>query len=154
MPSDTYTLTPGTIPLLVSFPHAGTDIPASIARRMTSAALLRADTDWHLPRLYDFARGMGASMLIPRHSRYVIDLNRPPEDINLYPGQDTTGLVPVDTFGKEPLYEPAAAPQKAGEIEARDGVLRRAVDEASVGRLGVDVFARLLETVGGIEPGA
>ena len=63
---DTYTLTRGTIPLLLSFPHAGTDIPPSIARRMTPAALLRADTDWHLPQLYAFAREMGASTLVPR----------------------------------------------------------------------------------------
>ena len=42
---------------------------------------------------------MGASTLAARWSRYVIDLNRPPEDTNLYPGQDTTGLCPVDTFG-------------------------------------------------------
>jgi len=116
--SDTCTLSRGTIPLLVSFPHAGTDIPPSIARRMTPAALLRADTDWHLPRLYEFARAMGASMLVPRHSRYVIDLNRPPEDSNLYPGQDTTGLVPIDTFRKEPLYMPGEAPG-AGEIAER-----------------------------------
>src|SRR5215470_9717321 len=109
-PTDILTLTRGTIPLLVSFPHAGTDIPPSIARRMTPAALLRADTDWHLPRLYGFAQAMGASTLVPHHSRYVIDLNRPPQDTNLYPGQDTTSLVPVDTFRKEPLYPDGAAP--------------------------------------------
>src|SRR5258706_7221596 len=121
--TDTATLTPGTIPLLLSFPHAGTDIPPSIARRMTDAALLRADTDWHLPRLYAFAREMGASALVPRHSRYVIDLNRPPEDSNLYPGQDTTGLVPLDTFRKEPLYRPGEAPD-AHEMAERRGARR------------------------------
>ena len=98
MAFDACALTPGSIPLLVSFPHVGTDIPSSISRRMTDAALLRADTDWHLPQLYAFVHEMGASTLVPRYSRYVIDLNRPPEDSNLYPGQDTTGLVPIDTF--------------------------------------------------------
>jgi N-formylglutamate deformylase len=120
MASDAYTLTRGTLPLLVSFPHAGTDIPPSIARRMTEAALLRADTDWHLPRLYGFVRDMGASTLVPRHSRYVIDLNRPPEDTNLYPGQDTTGLVPVDTFRKEALYLPGETPGAAEIAERRE----------------------------------
>jgi N-formylglutamate deformylase len=119
--TDIFTLTRGTIPLLVSFPHAGTDVPPSIARRMTPAALLRADTDWHLPQLYGFARAMGASTLVPLHSRYVIDLNRPPEDTNLYPGQDTTGLVPLDTFRKEPLY---AAGEEPGAQELAE---RRAV---------------------------
>ena len=94
MASDACTLTEGDIPLLVSFPHAGTDIPDSIARRMTPAALMRADTDWHLPTLYAFVSQLGASTLVPNYSRYVIDLNRPPDDNNLYPGQDTTGLVP------------------------------------------------------------
>jgi N-formylglutamate deformylase len=118
MASDVFTLTPGRLPLLVSFPHAGTEIPQDIARRMTPEALLRADTDWHLPRLYAFVREMGASTLVPRHSRYVIDLNRPPEDSPLYPGQDTTGLVPLDTFRKEPIYRDGQAPG-AAEVEAR-----------------------------------
>jgi N-formylglutamate deformylase len=120
MASDICALTAGTIPLLVSFPHAGTDIPDSIARRMTPAALLRADTDWHLPQLYSFVHAMGASTLVPRCSRYVIDLNRPPEDTSLYPGQDTTGLVPLDTFRKEPLYPPGQAPDAAEIAERRE----------------------------------
>ncbi|HJV63809.1 MAG TPA: N-formylglutamate amidohydrolase, partial [Albitalea sp.] len=120
MATDLCTLTEGTIPLLVSFPHAGVDIPAGIARRMTPAALLRADTDWHLPRLYDFAQRMGASLLVPRCSRYVIDLNRPPEDTNLYPGQDTTGLVPLDTFRKQPLYLAGEEPGAAEIAERRE----------------------------------
>ncbi|HEX6703171.1 MAG TPA: N-formylglutamate deformylase [Albitalea sp.] len=120
MASDAFTLIRGSIPLLVSFPHAGTDIPPSIARRMTEAALLRADTDWHLPQLYAFVREMGASTLVPRWSRYVIDLNRPPEDSNLYPGQDTTGLVPIDTFRKEALYRPGEEPGAAEIVERRE----------------------------------
>ncbi|WP_426174250.1 N-formylglutamate deformylase [Massilia sp. TWR1-2-2] len=94
----------GSIPILVSMPHAGADIPDDIAARMAPCALARADTDWHLPQLYDFLGEMGASTIAARWSRYVIDLNRPPEDTNLYPGMDTTGLCPVDTFGRERLY--------------------------------------------------
>jgi len=108
----------GRLPLLVSIPHAGTDIPDDIAGRMTPCALARADTDWHLPDLYAFAREMGASLLAGRWSRYVIDLNRPPEDTNLYPGLDTTGLCPVDTFGRERLYREGAEPGVA-DIQQR-----------------------------------
>ncbi len=115
--TDTYELTRGTTPLLVSFPHVGVEIPDDIARPMTPVALRRADTDWHLPRLYDFLRELGASTLAARYSRYVIDLNRPPEDTNLYPGRDTTGLVPFDTFHREPLYR-GALPD-AEEVTAR-----------------------------------
>ena len=94
----------GGIPLLVSMPHVGVDIPDEIAARMTPQALLKMDTDWHLRELHGYLRQMDASVLSARWSRYVIDLNRPREDTNLYPGQDTTGLLPVDTFHREPLY--------------------------------------------------
>lgn len=108
----------GSVPLLLSMPHAGTDIPDEVAADMAPCALVRADTDWHLPDLYAFADSLGASMLSARWSRYVIDLNRPPEDTNLYPGQDTTGLCPVDTFGRERLYQPGREPD-ANKVERR-----------------------------------
>jgi N-formylglutamate deformylase len=119
MDSDIFALTRGTAPLLVSFPHAGTVIPPELERRMTPAALQRADVDWHLPQLYDFARAMGATLLAARHARHVIDLNRPPQDESLYPGQDVTGLLPLDTFRKEPLYLPGQAPDPAEREERR-----------------------------------
>ncbi len=106
----------GSIPLLVSMPHVGTDIPDDIAARLTPYAAARADTDWHLKELYGFLGEMGASVISARWSRYVIDLNRPPEDTNLYPGLSTTGLCPVDTFASEPLYREGDAP---GEQEVR-----------------------------------
>ena len=113
-----FVFTPGTAPLLVSFPHAGTEIPPEIAARMTPEALQLADVDWHLPQLYAFVRAMGASTIAARFARHVIDLNRPPEDTSLYPGQDVTGLLPLDTFRKQPLYLPGQAPD-AAEAQAR-----------------------------------
>jgi N-formylglutamate deformylase len=109
----------GTAPLLVSFPHAGAEIPPELEARMTPEALQRADVDWHLPRLYAFAREMGASTIAARFARHVIDLNRPPEDTSLYPGQDVTGLLPVDTFRKQPLYRPGQTPTPAEAEERR-----------------------------------
>ena len=108
----------GSLPLLVSMPHVGTDIPDDIAARFTPAAQVRADTDWHLVQLYDFLHDMGASTLSARWSRYVIDLNRPEENTNLYPGQDTTGLLPFDTFHREPLYLAGREPDEA-DVQAR-----------------------------------
>ena len=119
MESNVFTLTPGTAPLLVSFPHAGTVIPDALAARMTPQALQRADVDWHLPQLYAFAREIGASTLEAHFARHVIDLNRPPQDTSLYPGQDVTGLLPLDTFRKEPLYRPGEAPDAAETLERR-----------------------------------
>ncbi len=102
----------GRIPLLVSMPHVGTDIPDDIAARLAPCASARTDTDWHLKELYGFLEEMGASVISARWSRYVIDLNRPPEDTNLYPGLSTTGLCPVDTFASEPLYREGDAPDE------------------------------------------
>ena len=98
----------GRIPLLVSMPHTGTHVPDALKERLTPVALSLPDTDWHLERLYDFLDAFGASVLVATHSRYVIDLNRPPDNANLYPGQDTTPLVPIDTFHKQPLYREGA----------------------------------------------
>ncbi len=114
----THTLTPGTAPLLVSIPHCGTEIPDELAARMTPEALQRADVDWHLEQLYAFAKDLGASVLVARYARHVIDLNRPPQDESLYPGQDVTGLLPVDTFRKQPLYKPGQGVRE-GEADER-----------------------------------
>lgn len=106
----TYTLRQGTLPLLISIPHLGTELPAEFAAGMSGTAPVLQDTDWHLDRLYGFASGLGASVLQAKVSRYVIDLNRPPGGESLYPGQTTTGLCPTETFRGEPLYDPAPVP--------------------------------------------
>jgi N-formylglutamate deformylase len=111
-------LTRGQAPLLVSFPHSGTFIPPEIAGRMTPLALTTPDTDWHVPKLYPFLDAIGASRIEATHSRYVVDLNRPPDDQDLYAGQKKTGLVPTDTFKGEPLYREGEAPTP-DEIAAR-----------------------------------
>jgi N-formylglutamate deformylase len=115
---DPFKFRAGRTPLLVSMPHTGTHIPETLARRMTEVARSVPDTDWHLEALYDFLDDLGASVLVATHSRYVVDLNRPPDNANLYPGQDTTGLCPVDTFYRQPLYAPGEAPGEA-EIAER-----------------------------------
>ena len=108
---------PGRTALLVSMPHTGTQVPDVLLRRMTPAAHALPDTDWHMELLYDFLDELGASVLVATHSRYVIDLNRPPDNASLYPGQDTTPLVPLDTFHKEPLYLPGQEPPESEKKE-------------------------------------
>lgn len=113
-----FTFHAGRVPLLISMPHVGTYVPPAIAARLTPAAREVHDTDWHLERLYDFVAEFGASLLVATHSRYVIDLNRPPDGASLYPGQSVTGLCPVDGFDDAPLYLEGQAPGDA-EIAAR-----------------------------------
>lgn len=118
MTGDTFTLHRGSAALLVSLPHDGSAIPDALAARMTPEARRAPDTDWHVSRLYAFARELGASILVPRHSRYVIDLNRGEADTSLYPGQNTTGLVPRVRFTGEPVYLPGCEPD-AAEVAVR-----------------------------------
>ena len=115
---DTYTLHRGTAPLLISLPHDGTLVPDDIATRLTPSARRVPDTDWHVSRLYEFARELGASIIVPRYSRYVVDLNRPPDDVSLYPGQNTTGLCPHVQFSGEPVYQEGQGPDEE-EVAAR-----------------------------------
>ena len=114
----------GTRPLLISMPHVGTYLPPAIAARLTPEGREVHDTDWHLGTLYAFAREMGASILMATHSRYVVDLNRPPDGASLYPGQSVTGLCPVDTFDNAPLYADGAGPDDAEIAARREAVWR------------------------------
>jgi N-formylglutamate deformylase len=108
----------GRLPVLVSVPHAGTGIPTELQSRYAERALATEDTDWFLDELYAFVREMGASLLVPRYSRYVIDLNRPLDNQPLYPGVNNTELCPTRFFTGEPLYREGFAPNEA-EIARR-----------------------------------
>lgn len=108
----------GDAPLVVSFPHTGTDIPEEIEARLVSPWLARKDADWWIDRLYGFARSLGATTVRTAISRTVIDVNRDPSGASLYPGQATTELCPTTTFDGEPLYREGAAPD-AVEIARR-----------------------------------
>lgn len=114
----TFSLNSGHQPLLISMPHNSSSIPNLLANRMHPYAQSSPDTDWLLDSLYDFAIPMGLSLLKPHYSRYVIDLNRPQDDHNLYPGADTTGLCPITCFDRRPIYLPGQDPEEL-EIRSR-----------------------------------
>lgn len=124
----------GSAPLLVSTPHVGTEIPASLRPRLVERALAVEDTDWFVDRLYAFARELGASLIVPRFSRYVIDLNRPPENRPLYPGANNTELVPTRSFSGQPLYRDGCTPT-ADEVAQRLETYWRPYHEALAAEL-------------------
>lgn len=108
---------------MISMPHTGTYLPPEVHSKLSSDARQVPDTDWHMPLLYGFAKEMGASILAATHSRYVIDLNRPPDGTSLYPGQSVTGLCPIDSFDDTPLYaNPADQPDDAEIARRRDAI--------------------------------
>lgn len=114
-----FSLQRGSVPLLISLPHDGSFIPDAIAARMHPGARRSPDTDWHVGQLYGpLAQRLGASVLKPQSSRYVVDLNRPADGHALYPGQRETGLVPQIGFDGQPLYLPGSEPD-AVEVQQR-----------------------------------
>jgi N-formylglutamate deformylase len=112
------TVTPGEVPLILTMPHTGVDIPRDIESGLDSPWLARKDADWWINLLYDFAHAMGATVIRTGISRTVIDCNRDPSGASLYPGQATTELCPTTTFDGEPLYRAGFEPQRA-EIALR-----------------------------------
>lgn len=104
-------------PLLLAQPHGGIDIPDSILQRLNSLGQARADTDWHISRLYDGLSADATIVSTPIH-RYVIDANRDPADESLYPGQNTTSLCPLTSFDGDPIYLEGQAPS-TDEIQQR-----------------------------------
>jgi N-formylglutamate deformylase len=116
----TYSLHSGSSALLVSMPHIGTDIPSALRAAYVPRALAVEDTDWHLDRLYDFLGELGARVLRPLHSRYVIDLNRPPDDAPMYPGASNTELCPTRFFTGDALYQAGFEPAAGQRAERRE----------------------------------
>ena len=116
--NESYELSTGDIGMLISMPHNGQLIPDKIRQTMTKKAEQVADTDWYMDKLYDFAQGLGVSVIKPKYSRYVIDLNRNIDGVNLYPGANSTELCPTTAFDLSPLYKLGKEPDKA-EIQRR-----------------------------------
>ena len=106
---DVYEITKGSSPVILGLPHTGTFIPDAIGQRLNDTGLGVTDTDWHIHELYD---GLlpGASKVRALFHRYVLDANRPPSNESLYPGQNTTGLVPLTDFDGLPIWKPGLEP--------------------------------------------
>ena len=149
--TSTFTFTRGDSPLVVSAPHVGTYVPAAILGRLAPEAAELADTDWHIERLYDFARGLGASMIAATHSRLVIDLNRDPEGKPLYPGASNTELCPLGTFADGPVYRAGAEPS-ADEVARRVELHWRPYHAALAAELARVRAALLRGRAAGLQP--
>ena len=110
-------VTHGDSPLVLGLPHTGTDVPEDIWQRLNPIGQALADTDWHIHDLYDGLLDGVSTVRTPIH-RYVIDVNRAPDGVSLYPGQNTTGLCPLTDFDGHPIYLPGQEPD-AAEIARR-----------------------------------
>ena len=113
----------GASPLILSIPHAGTEMPESVRTRLNDNGLLLRDTDWHVDRLYE-ELAPEATVVRARFHRYVIDANRDPSGASLYPGQNTTGLVPLTDFDGQPVWCEGEAPETEEINERREAFHR------------------------------
>jgi N-formylglutamate deformylase len=109
------------VPLLLSVPHCGTQFPEELVAQYRPDHIKECDdTDWFVDRLYDFAPAMGITMITSTYSRWVIDLNRDPENKPLYTdGRIITGLCPTTNFLGEPLYLDNRKEVEQSEVERR-----------------------------------
>lgn len=113
----TFELRQGTSPVILGLPHTGTSLPPEVWDRLNDTGKALADTDWHVHELYaDLLPG--ASRIRALFHRYVIDANRDPEDESLYPGQNTTSLVPETDFDGRAIWRDGMEPDR-DEIERR-----------------------------------
>lgn len=110
----------GDAPLILSIPHAGTEIDWDVEDTLTDPWLARKDADWWVDQLYFFARDLGATVIQTTLSRTMVDVNRPPDGASLYPGQTTTDLCPLTTFDGEPLYKPGQEPDGMEVLRRRE----------------------------------
>jgi formiminoglutamase len=104
-----YEIRQGTSPVILGFPHTGTELPPAIWERLNDNGRILADTDWHIHQLYNGLLD-GATSVRATFHRYVIDANRDPQGISLYPGQNTTGLVPDTDFDGKSIWKDGEAP--------------------------------------------
>lgn len=105
------------VPVVVSIPHTGIYVPDAIRAEFASSHIRSLPmTDWYLHHLYDFLPGMGVTTIYGTYSRFVADVNRPPDDKPLYPGRYETGFVAQKTFWGEDIYH---TPPDAHEIRQR-----------------------------------
>lgn len=114
---DPVTVKSGTSPLILALPHTGTFVPPDVWAALNERGRRLTDTDWHLDRLYDDLVP-DATVVAANFHRYVIDANRDPSGISLYPGQNTTALCPLTDFDGYSIYEQGREPD-AGEIDRR-----------------------------------
>ena len=101
---DTYKFHQGWLPLLISMPHNGYDLAPEIEHEFTTSALDMIDTDWFMEELYAFAKDFSCSIITPLFSRYIIDLNRSPDNACLYKQGGNSELCPLLTFANEAIY--------------------------------------------------
>ena len=94
----------GSLPVLISLPHAGSLIPGDVASRMTGQVRELADTVDFWWRLAAGLTDQGASLITPNFSRYLIDVDETIQPQTLDVGPLRSPLCPWKTPEGGPVY--------------------------------------------------
>ncbi len=115
--TDPVEVTRGDSPIVLGLPHTGTYVPPEIQTKLNKRGRALTDTDWHIHTLYD---GLlpGATTVRATFHRYVIDANRDPSGVSLYPGQNTTTLVPLTDFDGNGIWDQPPSDEEIAECLA------------------------------------
>lgn len=124
------------LPIVLSLPHIGTEFPESIAAQIKTAMLPPDDTDWHLDKLYSFTSKLGIPVIQSVYSRWVIDLNRNPDNLPLYhDGRIITNNCTTTNFAGEAIYADDRTELDSHDIAQRKRVYFDPYHEALQGLL-------------------
>lgn len=128
-------------PVLVEVPHSGLQIPPEIDSQLDASPLsVLRDSDIYVDKLYADAPSFGATLLVARASRYVVDLNRGPEEVDsaAVPRHPNARQIPArgvvwraSTDGKPLLRAPLTVQQFQQRIESYYEPYHRALREVS-----------------------
>ncbi len=110
-----YEVIEGDSPLILGQPHGGLWLPSEVEAQLNDRGRGLDDADWHIAKLHEDL-APGASVVRSHVHRYVVDANRDPSGVSLYPGQNTTALVPMTDFNGRSIW--TTKPSEA-EVEAR-----------------------------------
>jgi N-formylglutamate amidohydrolase len=110
-------------PLVVEVPHAGVGVPrAFIGDLIAPVRSLGRDADLHVDALYQDAPDFGATLLVAKVSRYVVDLNRAETDWDKDGARMPRGLVWHATTDGNPCL---ARPLTRADVDARLDLVHR-----------------------------
>lgn len=100
----------GQSPLILCLPHAGTEVPNAVEKRLNATGRLQADLSWRLERVFDFHEELDATVVRSSISRYVIDLDRNPKTSHRESMNPARALCPATTLDGKRIYQEGEEP--------------------------------------------
>ncbi|WP_299679543.1 N-formylglutamate amidohydrolase [uncultured Roseobacter sp.] len=94
---------PCTSPLIITLPHAATEMPMAVIQRLNDHGQALTDTDWHIDRLFG---GLveGATWVRANFHRYMCNANGNPEALGPRSAGAADAVIPLRDLAGEPIW--------------------------------------------------